>query len=611
MAGFSRKIVLFCTLILLTSPIQTAPAEPNTVEIDVFENVISEQQLQMSDGTTEIIRMTGEATEHVIFEGPREGLANDDDGDHLDEVKTEMVELNLTGLSAMLGSVQLRLLTGIPSIGEMEETKNDKSGLLEVPPFGEGMVESFFDIFFEFEIAGQLLYGRDAMHLQGLLSEKPAGSMDIYEYLGNIQLFDINGNPTGLLLGPGRIRPNPPVELDLFETPIFELELQAPDGSTVTTMLTGRTTVRVFFEGEDQGSAYDDDGNLLDEVQTEMVELDLKGYSSMFGPMQLRLNPNMPAAGRMEEQADSNTGVLDVPPFCKDGRVDSFFDIYFELDVLGQTFYNRDPMRLRGVLWHKPAGPMSIYENLTQVPLYDENGNPTGYTIRTCRYRPNPVVEVDVLDTSMGLVDLVTPSGHTYPVELVGMSKMHVFFERDFEGSANDDDGDGRDEVKTELVELSLSGFDPWLGEVRLGLDESTTTMGEKEESSDIKTGRLDLPLFAETGSADSFFDVHFEIEVDGMIMYGARPMLWRGVLNEKPAAPGDIYENIEDIKLVDAYGTETGYTLGASWYEPIACGDAAHPYPIGDLNLDCRVNFLDVAILALHWLECTRPDCY
>lgn len=611
MAGFSRKIVLFCTLILLTSPIQTAPAEPNTVEIDVFENVISEQQLQMSDGTTEIIRMTGEATEHVIFEGPREGLANDDDGDHLDEVKTEMVELNLTGLSAMLGSVQLRLLTGIPSIGEMEETKNDKSGLLEVPPFGEGMVESFFDIFFEFEIAGQLLYGRDAMHLQGLLSEKPAGSMDIYEYLGNIQLFDINGNPTGLLLGPGRIRPNPPVELDLFETPIFELELQAPDGSTVTTMLTGRTTVRVFFEGEDQGSAYDDDGNLLDEVQTEMVELDLKGYSSMFGPMQLRLNPNMPAAGRMEEQADSNTGVLDVPPFCKDGRVDSFFDIYFELDVLGQTFYNRDPMRLRGVLWHKPAGPMSIYENLTQVPLYDENGNPTGYTIRTCRYRPNPVVEVDVLDTSMGLVDLVTPSGHTYPVELVGMSKMHVFFERDFEGSANDDDGDGRDEVKTELVELSLSGFDPWLGEVRLGLDESTTTMGEKEESSDIKTGRLDLPLFAETGSADSFFDVHFEIEVDGMIMYGARPMLWRGVLNEKPAAPGDIYENIEDIKLVDAYGTETGYTLGASWYEPIAYGDAAHPYPIGDLNLDCRVNFLDVAILALHWLECTRPDCY
>ncbi|HIJ51547.1 MAG TPA: hypothetical protein HPP66_00125 [Planctomycetes bacterium] len=611
MGGFSRKILLFCTLILFTSPIQTAPAEPNTVEIDVFENVISEQQLQMPDGTTEIIRMTGEATEHVFFEGPREGLANDDDGDELDEVKTEMVELNLTGLSSMLGSVQLRLLTGIPSIGQMEETKNDKSGLLEVPPFGDGMVESFFDIFFEIEVAGQLLYGRDPMHLRGLLSEKSAGPMDIYENLGNIQLFDINGNPTGLLLGPGRLRPNPPVEVDVFETPLCHLDLQAPDGSTVTEMLTGRTTERVFFEGAHQGSAYDDDGNLLDEVQTEMVELDLKGYSSMFGPMQLRLNTDMRSAGRMEERTDYNTGVLDVPPFFKDGMVDSFFDIYFELDVLGATYYNRYPMHLRAVLSHKPAGPMDIYENLTQVQMYDENGNPTGFYIGAIRYRPNPVVEVDVLDTSMGLIDLVTPSGQTYPVELVGTSKMHVFFERDFKGSANDDDGDGLDEVKTEIVELNLSGFDPWLGEVRLGLDESTMTMGEIEESSDIKTGRLDLPPFAETGSADSFFDVHFEIEVDGMIMYGARPMLWRGVLNEKPAAPGDIYENLENIKLVDAPGTETGYTLGASWYEPIACGDAAHPYPIGDLNLDCRVNFLDVAILALHWLECTRPDCY
>jgi len=480
-----------------------------------------------------------------------------------------------------------------------------------VPPFGEGTVESFFDIFFEIEVAGQLLYGRDAMHLRVLLSEKSAGPMDIYENLGNIQLFDINGNPTGLLLGPGRLRPNPPVEVDVFETPIFELELQAPDGSTVTEMLTGRTTERVFFEGEDQGSAFDDDGNLLDEVQTEMVELDLKGYSSMFGPMQLRLNTDMRSAGRMEERTDYNTGVLDVPPFFKDGMVDSFFDIYFELDVLGATYYNRYPMHLRAVLSHKPAGPMSIYENLTQVQMYDENGNPTGFYIGAIRYRPNPVVEVDVLDTSMGLVDLVTPSGQTYPVELVGTSKMHVFFERDFEGSANDDDGDGLDEVKTELVELSLSGSNDEIGYVHLGLDESTPSMGEIEESSDIKTGRLDLPPFAETGSADSFFDVHFEIEVDGMIMYGASPMLWRGVLNEKPAAPGDIYENLENIKLVDAPGTETGYTLGASWYEPIACGDAAHPYPIGDLNLDCRVNYLDVAILALHWLECTRPECY
>ena len=39
-------------------------------------------------------------------------------------------------------------------------------------------------------------------------------------------------------------------------------------------------------------------------------------------------------------------------------------------------------------------------------------------------------------------------------------------------------------------------------------------------------------------------------------------------------------------------------------------CGDAEHPYPVGDLNHDCRVNIVDLAILASHWLECTAPEC-
>ena len=37
-------------------------------------------------------------------------------------------------------------------------------------------------------------------------------------------------------------------------------------------------------------------------------------------------------------------------------------------------------------------------------------------------------------------------------------------------------------------------------------------------------------------------------------------------------------------------------------------CGDPNHPYPVGDLNQDCRVDFLDLAILASHWLEDNRP---
>ena len=34
-------------------------------------------------------------------------------------------------------------------------------------------------------------------------------------------------------------------------------------------------------------------------------------------------------------------------------------------------------------------------------------------------------------------------------------------------------------------------------------------------------------------------------------------------------------------------------------------CGDYKHPYPTGDIDKNCRVDFRDFALLAEHWLEC------
>lgn len=39
-------------------------------------------------------------------------------------------------------------------------------------------------------------------------------------------------------------------------------------------------------------------------------------------------------------------------------------------------------------------------------------------------------------------------------------------------------------------------------------------------------------------------------------------------------------------------------------------CGDLEHPYPVSDVNHDCHVDFLDFALMALHWLECSAPEC-
>ncbi len=612
MTGFTRKVVLVCILALLAGMIQTAQADPNFIEIDQFMHVLAEQQLEISDGSTEIISLRGTAEIHVIFEGTQEGMADDDDGDTLEEVDANMVELNLSGMSSF-GPVQMRLSAARSSTGQMEEIRNFREGLLEVPPFGAGYVESFFDIFFELDVAGQRLYGEGPMRCIGTLSHKPPAPGDVYENQTQIRLLNEDGLWSGLRWGGGRLRLNPIVEVDVFENPICLLDLEMPGGSRVTIPMVGDSTEHVFFEGAVEGSAFDDDGNLLDEVRTEMVELNLRGYHSDLGPVNMRLNTDLPSTGRMEERTDYNTGVLDVPPFFKDGMVDSFFDIYFEIELptLGLTFHNTDPLPWRGVLWHKPAGPRTVYEHLQNIQLFDEDGNPTGIVIPASKYHPNPVIEVDYTDTSIGAVELINPLGQSYTVELAGNSTSRVFFESNFEGAARDDDNNGLDEVPTEMVALQLTGSDSDLSPVILRVDPYALSLGLMEEQTDVKTGRLDVSPFSDSGFVvDSFFDITFEIEVDGRVMYVERPMHLRGVLNHKPAAPGDIYENYEGMRLVDEYGRDTGYTLGAVRYQPTACGDALHPYPIGDLNLDCAVNLKDVAIIGLHWLECTRPIC-
>ena len=38
-------------------------------------------------------------------------------------------------------------------------------------------------------------------------------------------------------------------------------------------------------------------------------------------------------------------------------------------------------------------------------------------------------------------------------------------------------------------------------------------------------------------------------------------------------------------------------------------CGDYRHPYPVGDINKDCRVDMEDMSLLGRYWLDCTW-DC-
>ena len=64
-------------------------------------------------------------------------------------------------------------------------------------------------------------------------------------------------------------------------------------------------------------------------------------------------------------------------------------------------------------------------------------------------------------------------------------------------------------------------------------------------------------------------------------------------------------------IKIVDYWTTYPPVIKELiSIFPDNLCGDYDYPYPEGDMNQDCIVNFEDLSVIAEHWLVCTKPDC-
>lgn len=183
----------------------------------------------------------------------------------------------------------------------------------------------------------------------------------------------------GLLLMQGTPAKATFVETDTFPNIGIAMELMFPGSAAETVNLVGSLTYEVTFPvGE--GSASDGDGNGREEVPVEIVALSLTGSSS-HGPVGVGLNPGMSSTGFIEELVDNIPGTLDIDPFAP-GSADSFFDVFFEIDLGGGlVLHNLSPAKIGGRIDNKPpAEPVmaSILGSFTLVELFDENNGPTG-----------------------------------------------------------------------------------------------------------------------------------------------------------------------------------------------------------------------------------------
>jgi PKD repeat protein len=126
--------------------------------------------------------------------------------------------------------------------------------------------------------------------------------------------------------------------------------------------------------------------------------------------------------------------------------------------------------------------------------------------------RSSQEFETDHWDTVCYILDLDVPGlGHSL-VTLTGPVTQEVYIGPT--GSASDSDSDGLDQVQTELQALDLTGTDPLFGNVRLRLNSSKGSFGEIEEMANMTPGILDIPAFRPVGTAISYVNAFFEIEL-------------------------------------------------------------------------------------------------
>jgi len=201
---------------------------------------------------------------------------------------------------------------------------------------------------------------------------------------------DLHGN---LLNDIGRTFVEQLLEVDYFPRYKAEVTLSSPFGPETAT-LTGPTTVEVNFT-----TLGDADSDGREEVQTEIVQMELTGTSALLGPVTLRLrdpakHPFHRSTGEIEETTNDTPGVLDVPPFTATGTADSFFDVFFEIEVadLGLVLHNHDPKHPTTTITHKPPAPGETYESLQVIPLFDESESSTEWEVTANRDTPTPSV---------------------------------------------------------------------------------------------------------------------------------------------------------------------------------------------------------------------------
>ncbi|MDO8749755.1 MAG: hypothetical protein Q7K03_01220 [Dehalococcoidia bacterium] len=319
-------------------------------------------------------------------------------------------------------------------------------------------------------------------------------------------------------------------------------------------------------------------------VPIELVQLSLVSCNPITvtypsGPSEewnvdVSLSPTAPSTGQMQVTKTHPNGgtfqsVLQVYPKFTFTRISDNLPRTLDVGSLGLPPLTAQNLVLQGqnVPWAHTCPPGALQIG-GMNDLFCASANPTAKVISILQapiilhsIRPAQSVapEMDVFPNSKGTIFLVMPGNVHVQVDLFGRKVFIVDI-----GDLRDTDSDTREQVPTEMVAMDLSGTSPTLGTVNVRLRSPLLSpfqwsLGEIEETSNTQNARLDLPPFAPSGTASSFFDVFFEVEFGGQTYHNGDAKREQATISHKPPAQGEAYVWTGSNELLDSSGNPSG----------------------------------------------------
>jgi hypothetical protein len=250
-------------------------------------------------------------------------------------------------------------------------------------------------------------------------------------------------------------------------------------------------------------------------IDTELVQMELRGVDPDCGVVIVRLNPTLRSMGQIVEKQ---------PGTCF--LADSFFDVFVEIELpsLGLVLRNCSPARMACMIGSIPPYDCSYQLTLSGVNLFRPG---------ECANLPNPdvrptgVIEVaeivprqpcdDCPEYGPGVDAMNATLSHD--VALFGIGGQDKLCTAPLTGAIEVERGvpftgpDGLCCVTTRLTKLDLAGDDPVCGPIRIRLCPDRPSRGTICQT----TRGACFP-------AQSCFDVFIEVEVMGMVLKNCRP---------------------------------------------------------------------------------------